>query len=137
MQVKRDTKNLLIRFIIVGGIGFITNLFILTVLNHSFGLNKIVSEVLAAVVALQVTFLFHDNWTYKTNTTEYDLKFWARYPSYILSNSFGSIATVFLFSIFSLIMPNAIALGFAATLAMVWNFFMNKVLIWRRHGLNN
>lgn len=135
MQIRSETKNLVIRFVIVGGIGFLTNLTILNIFEYGFGVNKIVSEILAAIVALQVTFIFHDNWTYKSKSTEYNLKFWARYPSYILSNSFGSIATVFLFSLFSIVMSNFIALAFAATLAMIWNFFMNKVLIWRRHNL--
>jgi putative flippase GtrA len=123
------------RFVIVGVIGFVFNSAILVGLTKYVGLGKIPSEVIAMILALQLTFALHDNWTYtlhKNASGVYALALRKRYISYLMSNSFGSLMTIVLFGVFSWLLPGLVALAAAAVISMTWNFAMNKLLIWRR-----
>lgn len=133
VKLNQKTIKLLFRFCTVGVIGFLTNFLILKVAIDSFHMHKIPGEVVAAIVALNVTFFLHDNWTYKVLGGENSRKLpiYERYIAYVFSNSFGSIMTVVMFAGLSGYMSRLPALGLAALAAMVWNFFMNKVVIWR------
>jgi len=129
-----NERVLLARFVAVGIIGFIVNYSVLRLCTGSIGLNKIAGEIIAAIIALQVTFLLNDNWTYKleNSRTLLTFKLWQRYIAYMSTNTFGSIMTVVLFAIFSNFLARLPALAFAAMAAMIWNYIMNKLLIWRR-----
>ena len=125
-------RTLLSRFIVVGSIGFICNYVVLKLLtlNH---INSVLAEVIAVAVALHVTFVLHDNWTYKfgkEKSHHHALR--VRHASYITSNLFGSLMTVILFSAFYLFLTRFEALVIASLIAMFWNFFMNKKVIWRQ-----
>lgn len=139
-MLDKKNKQLVFRFLCVGGVGFIFNYTVLQFSTITFDLHKIQGEIIAAIVALQVTFLLHDNWTYEvhknTESVLYRLPFKKRYGAYIFSNSFGSIMTVVFFGILSMVLIDFIALGFAAIAAMVWNFIINKFFIWRHVPLS-
>jgi putative flippase GtrA len=132
-------KKLTIKFIIIGGMGFVSNFFVLKLAISQFGLNKVVAELIAAAVALQITFLLHDKWTYRIDKTvhKYHLHFWSRYRTYILSNSFASFITVIFFAIFSIFLSHFFALAFAAVVGMSWNFIVNKKIIWHHSPHDN
>lgn len=85
------------------------------------------------IISLQLTFLLHDRWTYTHARLgkHYQWKIQKRYTGYMISNTFGSIMTVVLFTFFAQYLSNLFALGLAAVIVMVWNFTMNKVLIWK------
>lgn len=125
-------KRLTAKFGIIGGVGFISNYLILKLCTDMFSLNRITGELLAAAVALQVTFILHDRWTYKIDETQhvYQLSFGKRYRAYVISNSFGSLLTVLLFALFSLFFGHFVALALAACGGLVWNFLVNKAVIW-------
>jgi putative flippase GtrA len=132
MELFNKHKLMVSKFILVGTIGFICNYLALKIFTH-FHINSIVSEIIAAAIALQITFLLHDNWTYRINKEKNHLhNLRTRYLSYLTSNSVGSIMTVLLFSVFSLVINHFEALLCAASLSMVWNFLMNKTMIWRQ-----
>ncbi len=129
-----NERSLIMRFVIVGLCGFLINYLVLRLCSSYFLINKIISEIFAAIIALQVTFLFNDHWTYKLNDTEmsvFRFKIWSRYLTYIATNSFGSLMTVIMFAIFSSLFDRLSALALAAIIAMIWNYFMNKLFIWR------
>lgn len=138
-MIGRNDAKLVSRFVCVGGVGFLCNYFVLRFSTDVFFLHKIQGEIIAAIIALQVTFFMHDNWTYElhkdTESFRYKMSFSKRYGSYIASNSFGSIMTVGLFGFFSTFFSSFIALGSAAVLAMIWNFIINKFFIWRHRPL--
>ncbi|MEJ0072825.1 MAG: GtrA family protein [Candidatus Saccharibacteria bacterium] len=48
----------------VGVLGFLCNYLVLKICV-TIGLNSLVSEIIAAAMALQVTFIAHDKWTYR------------------------------------------------------------------------
>ncbi len=132
--MKRQIDSLTIRFVAVGGIGFVANYVTLSALTDVNHLKKVPAEIIAAAIALHVTFLLHDRWTYKAGHRELSSKsLRSRYLFYLTSNSFSSVITVVLFALFShVIREKIIALGLSATAAMVWNYAINTFIIWRR-----
>jgi putative flippase GtrA len=132
MELFRKHRVLTTKFVIVGGIGFIVNYAVLKIFTQ-MGANSVIAEILAVLVALQVTFLLHDNWTYRLHKQKnHQFKLSTRYFSYLTSNSLGALITVTLFSFFSIFLHHFFALVVASMFSMIWNFFMNKVIVWRQ-----
>jgi putative flippase GtrA len=129
---ERYSKQTL-KFLLVGGLGFIFN-FIILKISIYFGVNIVLSEIIATLFALQLTFLLHDNWTYKLHKKKsHHYNNSIRYIGFITSNSIGSILTIILFSIY---LSHFIALALAAMISMAWSFFMNKMLIWKNKHID-
>lgn len=122
------------RFILVGLIGFLTNYVILVSLSHFFGVHHIMAEVIAAVVALHVTFVLHDRWTYTLHTPKGTerLSSKTRYVSYLFSNSFGSFVTIITFGLLYGHLTRLTSLLLAAVTGVVWNYFVNTYIIWSK-----
>lgn len=127
-----------VKFGIIGGIGFATNYLVLKGCIAAFGVNRVIAELLAALVALQVTFVLHDRWTYRIDrsTHKYHMSIWKRYRTYLVSNSFASLLTVVFFGLFSMFHEHLPALGLAAVAGLTWNYLINKRVIWghKPHG---
>jgi len=121
------------RFLLVGGVGFVVNYVILVALTQFNSVQHVLAEAIAAVVALQVTFVLHDRWTYQLHTppgtARLSLK--ARYPTYITTNAMGSIMTIVLFGILYNYLSRLPSLLLAAMLGIVWNYVLNTYVIWR------
>ncbi len=122
------------RFLIVGAVGFFTNYLILVGLFHVFDINHVIAELVAAVLALQVTFVLHDRWTYNLHVPKGTarLSLPARYISYVASNAFGSLMTVVAFGFLYNHMSRLPALLISALTGLVWNYLMNTYVIWRQ-----
>jgi putative flippase GtrA len=120
------------RFAIVGSIGFVANYIVLSIAQTVVD-NHVLAEIIAVLFALQITFILHDAWTYKEGHHGYDKKKISRYFSYLLSNFIGSAITVLLFALVYGLTPRFFALALAAIGGMVWNFVMNKFVIWRKY----
>lgn len=124
------------RFLVVGGTGFIFNSVILLFCTRILSINKIVAECLGMLFSLQLTFILHDRWTYTGKKRVNKNYLWSlkrRYFVYLASNSFGSILTVSLFALLTLFLQSLLALILASAISMVWNYLMNKTIIWKRH----
>jgi putative flippase GtrA len=130
-DIYRDRK-VTAKFIVIGSIGFICNYSVLKLGTAVLDLNRIVAEILAVAVALQVTFILHDRWTYRIDETihKYHLNFPQRYRMYIMSNSFSSLLIVVTFAIASIFLGHLISLALASMVGLTWNFLVNKNIIW-------
>jgi putative flippase GtrA len=137
-DIYRD-KKLTAKFGIIGGIGFICNYSVLKFATGVWSFNRIIAEILGALVALQVTFLLHDRWTYRIDKAvhKYHLTTVKRYRMYLFSNSFGALLTVVLFSIFSIFAGHLLALAMAALIGLLWNFLANKGFVWSHKPHNS
>lgn len=122
------------RFLIVGVVGFFTNYFALVLMQSALNINHITAEALAALLALQVTFLLHDQWTYTVGSKDSvrRLGLLSRYITYFTSNAFGSIMTVVGFGFLYNYLPRLISLLIAAVGGLIWNYLMNTYIIWSR-----
>jgi len=116
----------------------VCNYLILKFSINAWALNRVLAETLGAVVALQITFILHDNWTYRIDKTtyKYNLIITKRYRRYLISNSFASILTVAFFALFSIFLGHFLALALAAAVGLTWNFLVNKSIIWHHKPRN-
>lgn len=122
------------RFLIIGSVAFVLNALTLLVCADVFHIEKITAEIIAMVFSLNFTFYLHDNWTYVIHddrSTGYKKPFLVRYTEYIISNIIGAGMTVGVFWLLSGLMPKLAALAIGALVAMIWNFIMNKIVIWK------
>lgn len=127
--MERETTG--VRFMAVGVIGFLTNYAVLVLLS-STGYSHIVSEIIAAILALQVTFILHDRWTYKLHTHGQEaLPIWGRYISFMSSNMLGSLMTIIIFGILYEYINRLPALLVAAMIGLIWNYIVNLYITWR------
>ena len=135
MHLKRSDIRQVIKFGIVGFVGFGVNYAFLSLVDKTI-VSHLLSEALAALVALQFTFILHNIWTYKTND-DLRLSLLARYGSYLVSNSTGTAITIVIYSLLSLHFGRLLSLAIAAGISMFWNFFMNRLVIWRHSTQKN
>jgi putative flippase GtrA len=121
-----------VKFGIIGGVGFVSNYLVLKGCIVVLGANRIVAELIAALMALQVTFVLHDRWTYQIDHTvhAYHMTIGKRYRTYLVSNSFASLLTVAFFGLFSTFLDHLPALALAAVAGLTWNYLVNKKVIW-------
>jgi dolichol-phosphate mannosyltransferase len=130
----RERSTTFGRFMIVGATGFVANYVSLVILSQLLGMNHIEAEVIAAALALQVTFILHDRWTYEFHTPPGTarLKFPARYASYLISNAFGSLLTVVVYSLTYNYLTRLTSLLTGAIVGVIWNYAINTYIIWQR-----
>lgn len=133
MKIKKEDRRQVLFFGIIGVIGFIANYFVLSSLQSTIVKSHLISETIAAVMALQLTFLLHNTWTYKITQSDraHKYKFKTRYFAYILSNLTGSAITIISYANLATRFENLLALSIAAITGMVWNFFANRLYIWK------
>lgn len=129
----REKSTTFGRFMLVGVVGFLVNYTILSSMTELKLLDYLSAEILAAAVALHVTFALHDRWTYRLHTpvgtAKLSLK--ARYATYLASNGFGAFMTVVFFGFLFMYINRLPALLLAAIAGIVWNYLMNTYVIWR------
>jgi putative flippase GtrA len=123
-------RVIITRFVIVGATGFFVNYTILEGILAWGVHSKVIAELLAMLVTINLTFYLHDKWTYSSRREGYYLSLRSRYLSYLVTNSSGSLLTVILFGLLVLAFTNIVALGAAAVIVMCWNFIMN-LIVWR------
>lgn len=130
-KIARLLKIDFIRFCIVGGMGFTINLIFLTFFHTVLKLPVFFSQLIAAEIALFSNFMLHHNWTYKHHKVsktkhslivQFHLTSW---PAIV-----GSAAMVSI--IVSLLnVESQIALVISSLIALLWNFFWSKFVVWR------
>lgn len=119
-----------VRFGIVGALGFVVNLTVLTLLYKVLSISLLPAQVLGAETAIIFNYVLHNNWTYR----QYSKKsLWRRFGEFQLSSLSGSLITtlilLFLTRVFHLNYIVALAIG--GGVAMIWNFLWTKYVVWR------
>ena len=130
-QLERLLKADFIRFCIVGGSGFVINLFLLTVFHKTLGLGVFLSQIIAAEIALFSNFMLHHHWTYKAHKVDKGLsllvvQFHASSWPAILGSSVMVTAGEKLLHLDTLA-----ALLVSSAIVLVWNFSWSKFVVWR------
>ena len=120
-----------IRFCLVGASGFAINFVILTILYKHLNFHIFIAQLIASEIALFSNFLLHHNWTYKRKKTSKnvrDLLWQFHVTSWVAIVGSAALVSmgvhVFKLSyVTALVISSAIALG--------WNFFWSKYVIWK------
>ena len=121
-----------VRFCIVGGTGFVINFIILTLLHKVIDAPIFIAQLIGAEVALFSNFMLHHHWTYKAHKvqktmTKLLIQFHAStWPAILGSALMVSGAEKYLH------FSDLIALGTSSVIALLWNFFWSKYVIWRK-----
>lgn len=126
-------RDILARFIIVGTVGFISNYALFAPLAYVLNIPKQISEILAIVVSVHVTFYLNNKWTYNHIDKSQSLN---KYIKYIVSNAAASGISYTIFILFIYLFNHSkitdlLALAISSGAGMIWNFILNTYLIWK------
>ena len=122
-------KNSIGKFVLVGGLGFIVNFVILSVLYRVFSLPILPSQLVAAEIAILSNFYFHNTWTYKDAVRDSIVK---RVLEFHITSWLGSaMTTVILVVLVDRGFNYIFALVIGAVVALIWNFCWTRFVIWR------
>lgn len=121
----------MIRFLIVGGVGFVVNFIGLTILFHILNIPILVSQLLSAEVALLVTFVGNNYWSFRG---DHHHTFTQKIIRYHMSGWIGlglnSLCVVVLVKYAGWYYGLALVIG--ALVALTWNYTLNKKVIFLR-----
>ena len=134
-NIKQRVEQLLkiefIRFCIVGGTGFVINFIILVILRNIFSFPVFLAQLIGAEIALFSNFMLHHHWTYKSHKVEKSLKqliiqfHISSWPAILGSALMVTVAEKYLH------LSNVLALILSSVIALMWNFFWSKFIIWK------
>jgi putative flippase GtrA len=130
----QSTRVQAVKFVIVGGVGFVVDAGILTLLNSFYGFSLLQSRICSVSIALTVTWFLNRQQTFSDQRSRRAIREWGRYAAV---NSFGAILNMGIF--FWLIhrfdsfreLP-LLPLTIAASIALIFNFFASKHIAFRR-----
>ena len=135
-KITKIVKIDFIRFSIVGGLGFLINLILLTLLHRQLDVDIFLAQLISAEIALFSNFLLHNHWTYahhkvdksKTNLLiRFHLTSW---PAIL-----GSTLMVGLFEKLAHF-GNLLSLSISSVIILGWNFFWSKYFVWKDVNIN-
>lgn len=121
-----------IRFIIVGGIGFVVNFLGLTLLFHVLKLPILVAQVVSVELAILVTFAGNNYWAFQGHDhISFFRKLWRFHASAITGMAINSAIVILLVQFAGLYYGLALAAGSAA--GLIWNYTLYKRFVFKTH----
>ncbi|MBI4100882.1 GtrA family protein [Candidatus Microgenomates bacterium] len=119
------------RFLSVGGVGFIINFTVLTILHGWLKMWLVPSQLIAAELAILSNYNLHNRWTYKNRSTD---------PGWLKLLKFhgtawtgGLVISLTLFAAVRwLHVHYLVGLVAGSAAGLVWNFLWNRYFVWRR-----
>ncbi len=123
------------RFIIVGAIGFLVDAGILTILHSVFEFSLLHARLCSFAAAVTVTWYLNRQHTFFDRKDTRVVHEWGRYA---VVNSIGALLNlgIFLWLVYrftALASWPIIPLAIAASIALVFNFFASRHLVFRHH----
>ena len=131
--MERLLQHQFVRFCLVGGLGFLINLALLTLFYKMLGWPSFIAQLLAGEVALFSNFMLHHTWTYKGHGVKKSIIHLL--IQFHATSWIAIVGTALIVSscIKFLHMPYVIALVISSAIALVWNYVWTKYVIWRKH----
>lgn len=130
-QIERLLKIEFIRFCIVGGLGFVINLIILTGLTKFLNAPVILAQLIGGEIALGSNFYLHHTWTYKRHHVTKSLKsLIVQFHATSWPAILGSTAMVSL-GVDAFHLSKLVALLISSVIILGWNFVWSKYVIWK------
>jgi dolichol-phosphate mannosyltransferase len=126
-----------VKFLVVGGLGFILNAVLLVVFHNWFHWSATAANLMGAAVAIFSNYNLNNLWTFKKSKIEGAGAYVTKLVQFYLTSSFGVIV----------IQTGTIALGvrlwsdrfyfiyfiIGTSLLLIWNYFMYSRVIWKKH----
>lgn len=126
-------EHTLVRFGMVGGMGFCTETVLLLIGIKLIGLGPIVARVPSFTAAVFVTWYFNRKFTFKMT----EKTFLESFPHYISANFVGMLMNFGIYSAAILWLPNSlgkypiVALAAGALVSLVFNFTISRYFIFK------
>lgn len=119
------------RFCIVGALGFIINLALLSLFFKVLGWPVLISQLLASEISLFNNFLLHNKWTYSRNNVSKTLrKLLIEFHAVSWIAVIGSSLLMTLFvHVFN--MHYVLSLIVVSAVILIWNYGWTKFYVWR------
>ena len=127
-MIRKLLSHQLVRFAIVGGTGTIVSLVTLYLFTDKVGLNYLISNIVAFMLAVTNNYLWNTLWTFKSS------KGISGYVKYIVMSliTFG-ITTLLLYILTSILGLWYMFSAVITTLCgFMFNYVISKYIIWRR-----
>jgi putative flippase GtrA len=120
----------IIRFLFIGGIGFIVNFLMLTVLYHLLKMPIVIADTISAEVSLVVTFFGYNFWAF---TGHHHISKRNKFLKFQISAGVGIILNI---STVSILVRYAhlfygLSLVFGTIVGLTWNYTLNKKVIFQ------
>ena len=130
--IRSGLARTLVRFCIVGGIGFAVNATILESLPHLLAVPFYIAQIVGAETALLTNFMLHDVWTFDGITTapmSRRQRLLVYHGTFLLGMVVNSAITVFVHYRWGV--PGLFALVTGSACALIVNFLTSKFIVWR------
>lgn len=121
-------------FAVIGGIGFVVDGGILTIMNTVYGIELLPARLVSFTAAVTTTWFLNRQRTFADNKSKKPVSEWSRYAAV---NSIGSVLNMGIFfwlitQYEALARIPLVPLGIAASVALVFNFIASKYLVFRQ-----
>lgn len=136
LKVRIQKSKKFIKFLTVGGLGFVINTIFLFIYTEKAHLHPALSNLIAAEMAIISNFIWNNIWTFKESKITTPLKYLIKLFQFNLTSAFGVIfiqtGTIWLgVSFFGRsLYPLYFLIGTA--ILLVWNFTMYNKVIWKK-----
>lgn len=126
-----------VRFVLVGTVGFLVNLTLLTILYKKLGMALFIAQLISSEIALFGNFLLHHHWTYKNHNVVKSLK--SLIIQFHMTSWVAIVGSAVLVSFGSQVLKlnYFVSLVIASGIAMVWNYLWTKLFVWRHNQQQN
>lgn len=126
-MIRYFTQHHLVRYIISGGTGAVTNLTLLYLLTDVLALHYILSGVIAFLCAVIVSFILQKNWTFEDTSTHATHK---KFITFVVVGAVNLIVNTTLLYVFTDIVGTHYLLSqvFASGIIAIWSYFAYKVV---------
>lgn len=125
-----------VRFVIVGGVGFIVNFLGLALFFAALNIPILFAQILSAELAILATFLGNNFWAFRGHDhIPFLRKLWRFHASAITGIAINSAIVIVLVQVFGVYYGLALAIG--SLLALVWNYTLYKRFVFKAHPRND
>jgi len=123
-------KHVLFRYIVAGGTSATIDLILLYILNSIWGIQYLISAILAFIVAFFVSFTLHKLWTFKTDEM---YKTHHQVGLYLITSLFGLSFNTLLMYIFVgfFHLPVILSQIFAGGMVACCSFFLSRKFVFK------
>jgi len=135
-QASSESRRIL-AFIVVGGLGFVTDALVLTLLVSVFDVNVYLARVLSFLPATLVTWLLNRSWAFRANAAPLDAR-QREYMKYFVVQTGGVLVNFAIFSLLVALLPAlkqypVIPLAVGSAFGLIVNYTGSRLWVFVAH----